>query len=129
MEIAETLYKDVEAIQVKTAKLSAKFLPKLGGKCASLTNNTTGKEYLEQDKGKAYRKLGYGGDYVAAECSGFDDMFPSINECYYDKFPWKGVEIPNHGELCGLEWQHEVKDNSLRLWTYSPRFGYYFEKV
>jgi len=129
MEIAGTCYKDVEAVQLKTEKLTATYLPELGGKCASLRDTATGKEYLEQDKGNAYRKLEYGGDYVAAECSAFDDMFPSINECYYDRFPWKGVEIPNHGELCGLKWQHEIKNDTLRLWTFSPRFGYCFEKT
>jgi hypothetical protein len=129
MIITDALYKDVSAVRVETEKLTALFLPELGGKLTSLKCTSSEREFLEQDKGKTYKKLSYAGDYTAAECSAFDDMFPTIDRCYYDRFPWQGVELPDHGEVCGLEWKYRVENGVLGLWTYSPRFGYRFEKT
>ncbi|MDR2617767.1 MAG: hypothetical protein LBC62_02745 [Treponema sp.] len=121
-------YKDVPAVEVDTGSFRALFLPGHGGKLASLTDRKTGREILAQNPGKKYRALGYAGKYTDAECSAFDDMFPTIDRYFYNLPPWEGIEVPDHGEVCGLAWQYEVKKNSLYMRVYSPRFGYTFEK-
>jgi hypothetical protein len=129
MTISETKYKDIPALAVETEQLKAVFLPEYGGKCASLADVKTGREFLSQGPNKQYKKLEYDGDYVSSECTGFDDMFPTIDAYYYDRYPWQGVRVPDHGEVCGLKWQALQTGGALTLRTYSPRFGYGFEKA
>lgn len=126
--VYQSTYKDQIAVALENASLKALFLPGLGGKLASLVFKDTAREFLVQAPGEAYRILEYDGNYVDAECSGFDDMFPTIDACYYDRHPWSGVRIPDHGEVCGLPWQYEMRDDELVMWTSGVRFPYRLEK-
>ncbi|MDR2661963.1 MAG: hypothetical protein LBC31_03090 [Treponema sp.] len=128
MEIRESTYKDVHALEVNTGVLTGLFLPKFGAKLASLKDNKTGRELLAQGPGENYKKLEYAGDYVAAECSAFDDMFPTCDKYYSGRFPWQGTELPDHGEVCGLEWKYECRGGGIHMTVYSPRFGYRLDK-
>jgi galactose mutarotase-like enzyme len=128
MNTKDSKYKDVHAIEITTGSLTALFLPLYGAKLASLKDTKTGREFLEQAAGKTYKKLDYAEDYVAAECSAFDDMFPTCDKYRCNQFPWQGAELPDHGEVCGLPWQYEAGAESVHMWVYSPRFGYKLEK-
>jgi hypothetical protein len=128
MGIKDSKYKDVHALEVNTGALTALFLPEYGAKLVSLKDNKTGREILQQAAGKTYKKLAYDGNYEAAECSAFDDMFPTCDKYYYDRPPWQGIQMPDHGEVCGLAWKYETEGDTLHLWVYSPRFGYKLEK-
>jgi len=127
-KIFRSKYKDLNAITLESGALKIQFLPEFGGKIASLTYKKTGREFLVQAKNTEYKKLKYDGDYCAAECSGFDDMFPSIDRVFYNSYPWKGVEIPDHGEVCGLPWDYSIKNNCLSMCVYGVRFPYKLEK-
>ncbi len=65
---------------------------------------------------------------MAGECSGFDDMFPTIDECCYPDPPWKGTWVPDHGEVWSLPWECQVEGDRLHLATYGVRFPYRLEK-
>ena len=129
-KISQTKYKDIEAVSMESRLLEAVFLPLHGAKMASLKCKETGREFLVQADGRNYKKLEYAGDYVAAECSGFDDMFPNIDEYEYKDFPWEGAVMPDHGEVCGLPWEYEILEsgNCLHCWVYSLRFAYRIDK-
>lgn len=107
--IYETTYKDRFAITVEGKELTAVFLPKDGGKLASL-KTLTGIELLEQAKGDHYLPLTIDGSYIDAECSAFDDMFPTIDPCTMAKH-----DYPDHGEVCRREHKWEIKNGILRL--------------
>jgi hypothetical protein len=128
IRINNSKYKDIPAIEVNTGSFTALFLPEHGGKLTSLKDYKTGREILAQRPGKTYRKLDYAGKYTDAECSAFDDMFPTIDRYFYNLPPWEGIEVADHGEVCGLKWQYDVNKTSFHMWVYSPRFGYKFEK-
>lgn len=128
MRIEKTDYKDVGAVAVESGRLRVVMLPEYGGKMASLVDKATGREFLVQAQGSEYKKLQYAGNYVAAECSGFDDMFPTIDTWAYDKYPWQGVEMPDHGEVCGLPWAYEAAGEELHCWVYGVRFPYRLDK-
>ena len=127
-KIFDSNYKDQKAISVESAVLKACFLPELGGKMASLVFKDTAREFFVQDPGKTYRVLRYDGSYTDSECSGFDDMFPSIDPCCYERYPWAGVMVPDHGEVCSLHWNYEIRDDELVMWTYGVRFPYRLQK-
>lgn len=128
IKIYETTFKDVSAVNVETQKLIATFLPELGGKFTSLIDKRTNRQLMEQNPGEKYQKLSYAGEYVPAECSAFDDMFPTIDAFRCNQFPWNGAEMPDHGEVCGLPWDYEINGDSLKLSTYGVRFPYRFQK-
>ena len=128
IKIYETTFKDVSAVNVETQKLIATFLPELGGKFTSLIDKRTNRQLMEQNPGEKYQKLSYAGEYVPAECSAFDDMFPTIDAFRCNQFPWNGAEMPDHGEVCGLPWDYEITGDSLKLSTYGVRFPYRFQK-
>jgi hypothetical protein len=66
--------------------------------------------------------------YADAECSGFDDMFPTIDACYYETFPWAGMRLPDHGEVCGLPWAHEFRNDGFSLSVHGVRLPYLMRK-
>jgi len=126
--INQSTYKDIPAITLESDALKACFLPHDGGKMASLIDKRSGREFLAQDPGPAYRRLPYAGNYVDAECSGFDDMFPTIDRMIVPDYPWAGAEMPDHGEVCALPWQAAVDDDALILTAHGVRFPYVFQK-
>lgn len=121
-------YKNRKAVTLESEVLKVQFLPELGGKMASLVCKKNSMEFLAQAENTEYKVLKYDGSYVDSECSGFDDMFPTIDTCYYDGYPWTGVKVPDHGEVCGLPWSYSIEGDSLYMSVYGVRFPYKFEK-
>jgi hypothetical protein len=80
--VYESTYKDQPAVTIESDNIAAQFLPGIGAKMASLRYKPLDLELLVQRPGVAYLTQPYDGDYVAGECSGFDDMFPTIDACY-----------------------------------------------
>ncbi|MBB6670787.1 hypothetical protein [Cohnella nanjingensis] len=130
MQIYRSCYKDIDAVTIENDALSAQFLPDYGGKMASFASKATRREFLVQAGNERYRALEYDGDYVASECSGFDDMFPTIDRCPYPDVPWRGVVIPDHGEVCGLKWEQRIENGgeALLMFVHGVRFPYRLEK-
>lgn len=128
MRIFRSYYKDVEAIVCQTPKLRAAFLPQYGGKLTSLISLYNGRELLAQAESGQYKKPIYAGSYTDAECSGFDDMLPTIDPYVSTEYPWSGIEYPDHGEVYALNWQYEVLGDTLHMWVYSVRFSYRLDK-
>lgn len=126
--VYESYYKNIRAVTLENDLLKVQFTPEYGGKMVSFIYKPAFRELLQQAEGEEYKVLKYDGNYVAAECSGFDDMFPSIDRMLYPDAPWKGVEIPDHGEVCGLGWDWKMAGDCLRMWVHGVRFPYRFEK-
>lgn len=127
--IQEAMYKDVSAVALESEAISAVFLPGYGGKLTSVYGKKRGREYLAQAKGKTYLLPSYGEEYILSESAGFDDMFPTIDACYCAQHPWKGVEMPDHGEVYSLPWQYSIKDETLCMAVCGVRFPYRLEKT
>ena len=122
-------YKDQPAITLESAKVAAQFLPGIGAKMCSLIYKPVSLELLLQRPNETYRLAPYDGDYVAqGECSGFDEMFPSIDRCFYEGYPWRGTPIPDHGEVWSIPWAWDDQDGRLHLVTHGVRFPYRLEK-
>jgi hypothetical protein len=55
-------------------------------------------------------------------------MFPTIDSMTYSDYPWQGVEMADHGEVCGLPWEVEIGADDLLMSVYGVRFPYKLEK-
>lgn len=126
--IYETKFKDRLAIAVETNKLIALFLPNDGGKMASLKRKYDGKELLAVKDGDTYKVLTEGGSYVESECSGFDDMFPTVDPYTPDGGRYKGVTYPCHGEVCRIPHEYEFLENQVDFFAKSKLFDVEYHK-
>ena len=126
--IYESRYKDQPAITVESETIRAQYLPGIGAKMASLVYKPRGFELLVQAPGDTYLLQPFDGNYVDGECAGFDDMFPTIDLCYYDRFPWQGTRMADHGEVWSLPWHLTTEENRLHFSVYGVRFPYRLEK-
>jgi Aldose 1-epimerase len=126
--IYESQYKDQPALTIESAAIRAQFLPGTGAKMASLVYKPAPAELLVQAPGEKYLLQPFDGDYVSGECSGFDDMFPTIDLCYYDRFPWEGTKMADHGEVWSLPWECRTEADGFRFTVHGVRFPYRLEK-
>lgn len=121
-------YKNKDSIVLESSTVRAEFIPNPGGKMASLINKSTGHEYLLQRENRLYREQPFNGIYTEGECSGFDDMFPTIDKCTYESKPWRGVELADHGEVWSLPWEYSINDDVLHFSVKGVCFPYTLEK-
>jgi len=121
------IYKGAEAYAVENDRIRAVFTVR-GSKMVSLFDKKIGREYLLQ-AGEKLEQGGYGDDYNAYKQCGFDEMFPTIDECFYDRFPWEGARLPDHGEVWGLDWSCGVKSGALRMEVHGVRLPYKLTKT
>jgi hypothetical protein len=138
--IRPSLYKDQPAIRLESETIAAEFLPETGAKMCSLRYKPANLELLLQRPNEQYRLASYDGDYVTqGECSGFDEMFPSIDRCFYEGYPWRGTPIPDHGEVWSIPWTTTIEEHkpvagdtrayeSLHFTVHGVRFPYQLEK-
>ena len=127
--ISHSSYKNKNSIVLQSTKIRAEFIPECGGKMASLINRETGYEYLIQRKNEIYRDQPFDGTFVDGECSGYDDMFPTIDICQYENKPWEGVKMADHGEVWSLPWEVSESDSSsLKMSVKGVHFPYELEK-
>lgn len=125
----EARYKDQPAISIESSDLAAQFLPGIGAKLCSLVYKPLGLELLVQRPEPVYRVAPYDGNYVAqGECSGLDDMFPSIDACFYEHYPWRGTPIPDHGEVWSIPWDLQAEADRLHFAVHGVRFPYRLER-
>ena len=95
-------FKNRTAVSIQSNSLKATFLPDDGAKMASLIRIRDGKELLAVKPDETYRVLTYDGDYVSSECSGFDDMFPTVDPYTPTEGAYRGITYPDHGETCRI---------------------------
>jgi len=117
-------YKDRPAVTVESDELAAVFLPEDGAKLASLVRRRDGRELLAQRPWESYRRLAFDGEYISAECSGFDDMFPTVDPCA----PGDGAAYPDHGECCRLSYEYTQAGDRAIFRASSRLFPIEYEK-
>lgn len=123
MNIKTVAFKDVDGILCDTGKLKALYLPKYGGKLVSLRDFEE-REWLAQDENTSYIPPRPESSYVECEVSGADEMFPTIDPCL-----WNGKEYPCHGEVCRVEHEYKICENSLEMEYNSKELGYSYKKT
>lgn len=128
MSIYLTTYKSMDAVVLENKWLKALFIPELGGKLASLFNREEEIEYLYQVKEDTLQRPVYGSSFHEYPMFGFDDMFPTITAHYCETEPWRGMLLPDHGEVWTLPWAYGMKENNLHLSVYGVRIPYRLEK-
>ena len=129
MKIADGEYRGISALILESAVLRAAILPQRGGKMASLIHKLTGTEVLSQPDGEIPGVVSYGKTFETIDSYGFDEMFPTIVQCYCDVEPWQGTALPDHGEVWSLPWRARTDGDRLRLQVHGVRLPYILTKT
>ncbi|MBE6631919.1 MAG: hypothetical protein E7623_04380 [Ruminococcaceae bacterium] len=127
--VFEARYKDVFAVEVKTGKLSAKFLPLYGGRFVSLIDDATGTELLAQEENPHYVPVHETSDYCSCNISAFDDMFPTIDPSAPAEGCRKGIVYDDHGEVCRHPHEYKISDDKLIMRFVSDKLKYIWTKT
>ncbi|WP_152398899.1 hypothetical protein [Paenibacillus cellulositrophicus] len=112
----------------RTSAMEVTLLPELGSKMVSLRNRMTGREWLAPADGPLGNR-GYASSFADSDGSGWDEMFPTINVCRYPEHPWKGTELPDHGEVWSIPWKAEGHGDRLSCIVHGVRMPYRLEKT
>jgi hypothetical protein len=65
------------------------------------------------------------GEYETRPVYAYDDCFPSVDSCIYPEIDW---QIPDHGELCWLDWEISAKPNYLIFYVKSKALPLLFRR-
>lgn len=109
----DVMARSKEPIRLESDRLALEVDIELGAKITRLENVVTAREWLLQrpDAVDAGRQPCYGDDMVAFPLAGWDEMFPTVDECdYLGEYP----RLPDHGEVWARPWAvREVTPTSL----------------
>ena len=128
MKIEKGFYKNVPAYILDTGVCRAVVLPEDGGKIASFIALATGRELLLVRETDEYARIRMEDSFELGECSGFDDMFPTIDPERVTP-DGKEYDYPDHGEICRVALSATVSDSSLTLTYTSENIPYSFTKT
>ena len=128
VDISHGRYKNVDALLMASNTLVLTIIPQSGAKIQSIYDKNRQKEILFQSERSEFRKASYGAKFESGDVSGFDEVFPSIEECFYPGAPWLGTVVPDHGEIWALPWDYHVTDSSIVLSIHGVRFPYQIVK-
>lgn len=127
VRVSECSVEGIRALEVDNGLVRVLVLPDLGAKILSLVDLRSGREWMARS-GRPLVRREYGDRYDAYDYSGWDECFPGIGECFYPEGPWRGIVVPDHGELWTLPWRTDVGDGFLRQSVHGVRFPYTFER-
>ena len=127
-KIYKSKYKNMNSIIMESSYLIITIISQSGSKIQSIYNKVLDKEYLFQSTEKEFKIGAYGISFEKSDLSGFDEAFPTIEECFYPLEPWKGIKVPDHGELWALPWDYSINKDSIILKVNGVRFPYSVEK-
>ena len=95
----------MDRVRLSNKFLSLEILPNVGGKIASLVDNSCGLEWLWANPWLPLREPVYGESYVGAlDFGGWDEIFPSVDPCRVPA-PDGEVLVPDHGDLVQMPWR------------------------
>lgn len=117
----------IEQLHVRSAAMSLRILPSVGGKIISIRSTKTGREFLLPPR-RSYVPPTYGGAFTDSDFSGWDECFPAIAAGPHPDDPWKGIMIPDHGEVWTLPWSWRYHGGVIYMATHGVRFPYKLER-
>ena len=126
--ISRNSYKGVPSYVLESNRLRAEFVAQ-GARMVSLVDKRLDHEFLVEQAKESYLRSRFGHPMTPDHAVGYDDMFPTIDECHYEDFPWKGVCLPDHGEVWSLDWDMLEKSNQLTASVHGVRLPYRLSRI
>ena len=109
---------------LRSDDLEVVVLPRRGAKIASLRHRPRGREWLEQPAGDLAHPPSYGSAFTDADMFGWDEMLPTIDASPYPDGEYRGVPLPDHGEVWTLPWETRIAGEILLCSTAGQALPY-----
>ncbi|HVT88655.1 MAG TPA: hypothetical protein VHD56_07385 [Tepidisphaeraceae bacterium] len=111
-------------VTIESDALRVELYPQFGGKVLSIVDKADDYELMFDYAAEFPTTCQYDQPYSAAYCAGWDECFPAVAPGPYPAHPYKGISIPDHGELWSLPTTAvPTKDGITTEWQ-GLRFGY-----
>jgi len=127
--ITETAFENLLAFRLADDDVRLTVLPHWGGKVAEVFDVRRGREWMFRNPALPYRLPRYDSNYVRdGDVGGFDECFPNVGPGAYPSGPWRGVPLPDHGEVWAIPWETQILGETLFLAVHGIRLPYRLEK-
>ena len=100
-------------VALRSDDLDVVVLPRRGAKIASLRHRRQRREWLEQPTGALRDPPAYGSTFSDADVFGWDEMLPTITGSSYPDAEYRGVSLPDHGEVWTMPWETRFAGEAL----------------
>jgi hypothetical protein len=133
--VKKFFYDRFVCLSIENTLIRADFLPELGGKMIRLEEKTSGHQWLlpPQSKGGLYRRASLGDNFEEYDTSGFDECFPTVEQCQIASLNngngKNTMELPDHGEIWSRTWEYSLGGNELHLSIRGAGAKYLFSKI
>ncbi len=130
-----TTYGGFPALHLSNDVIELVLLPTIGGKIISIRHLPSAREWLSTNPHLPLRKPRYDASFVETyDSGGLDECFPAVAGGMHPTAPWRGIVIPDHGELWSQPWTVERIESSsarvaLKMACHGVRFPYRFERT
>jgi galactose mutarotase-like enzyme len=133
VSISQSHFKGLESVVLENNCVRAEWIPSYGGKMVSLiAKSGGGHELLYQTPLTKLVCPSHGADFGLFDTSGFDECFPSIEECQVEveeDRAMTSMSIPDHGDVWSLPWKYHIApDGSLMFSVTSALIPYQLTK-
>lgn len=125
--IGKTDIEGFESLILESDTLWALVIPELGGKIASLVDKASGFDFAYRNPRTGLVKYPYDAPYLTSD-SGIGDLFPCIGTGTYPRHPWKGVPLPDKGEIWTQAMTARLDGEAIELGCAGLRFPYSYRK-
>ena len=98
-QLSQNKIENLAGLVFENDALKMTILPELGAKVISLVLKASAHEYLWRQPGRTLRLPSYDSTFTDYDISGWDECFPTIYPVLYPADPWKGIKVPDHGEV------------------------------
>jgi galactose mutarotase-like enzyme len=113
MHISESARHSFRMIEASNGSIALAVLAELGAKIVSLRDLRSGREWLWSSDRIPLARHPYGVSYTQnADTGGWDECFPTVAACEYPLAPYRGVSVPDHGDLWSQAWRTQVAQSA-----------------
>ena len=120
--IQKTKVYDKEAFILENKNISCTVIPSPGAKIVSLFDNRYSREWLVPPM-RPVMEAGYESKFTDGSMGGWDEMLPTIDLC-----EWKGIQLPDHGEVWQVPWECSTDNDSLQTAVHCRYFPFIFSR-
>ncbi len=112
-------------IRIENNAIRMEVWPQFGGKVSSIVDKADHFDLMFSYPMELPDNPCYDASYADHWYCGWDECFPAVGTCVYPLHPYKGVPVPDHGELWGIPTTTAVptQDGITTVW-HGLRFGY-----
>jgi hypothetical protein len=113
-----------QPVTLESDALRVEVWPQFGGKVSSVVDKADGFELLFNYPAELPSGPKYDSPYGKGWYAGWDECFPAVAPGMYDRHPYQGVHVPDHGELWGLPALSVPAKGGITTVWHGLRFGY-----